>query len=103
MDYAKLRKLLAGLSRTKDSIGHANALIMRSAGALGCGRKMVQIIVERIGQVRADICRSTFLVWHARHAEGRPFSRLHPFEHGAVALLLAVLKARTFMHLIISA
>ena len=45
-------QLLRGLSRTKDSINHANAHVMRHAAIAGAGKRMVQIIVEVIGRVR---------------------------------------------------
>ena len=44
-------QLLGGLSKAKDTINPTSAHIMNAAATLGCGRKMVQIIVERIAQV----------------------------------------------------
>jgi hypothetical protein len=44
-------QLLGGLSKAKDTINPTSAHIMNAATTLGCGRKMVQIIVERIAQV----------------------------------------------------
>jgi hypothetical protein len=44
-------QLLGGLSKAKDTINPTSAHIMNAATAYGCGRKMVQIIVERIAQV----------------------------------------------------
>lgn len=44
-------QLLGGLSKAKDTINPTSAHIMSAAATLGCGRKMVQIIVERIAQV----------------------------------------------------
>lgn len=42
---------LGGLSKAKDMIDETRKHIMKAAEELGCGRKMVQIIVERIAQV----------------------------------------------------
>lgn len=44
-------QLLAGLSKARDSVKKASDHIIDAAESVGCGRKMVQIIVERIAQV----------------------------------------------------
>lgn len=60
---SKLQSLLGGLTRTKESIGQANAHVMRAV-ASGASKRMVQVVVERIGRVHVLLlpCMSACVV-----------------------------------------
>ncbi len=63
----KLHSLLGGLTRAKESIAQANQHVMRNAAS---GKRMVQIIVERIGRVRC-LPAAPAPVWLSQHADMR--------------------------------